>query len=270
MNRNRLRSIARRLLGPRYEMYAELYNTWRGRRKCFATGELRRSVRAMGKFENRYAGRRCVIIGNGPSLKKMDLRFLEDEVAFGLNRIYLLRQEGKVRIDFLVCVNDLVLEQSAEDILKVPEPKFLSSRSAKLFPPRDDVYYLGFLPGYGFSRDPRAGVWEGHTVTFVAMQLAYFMGFSEVVLIGVDHNFAMKGKPNEEILMDRDDESHFAPNYFPPGMRWHLPDLENSEIAYRIAKVAFERDGRRIFDATVGGQLQVFPKVDYRKHFAVK
>jgi tetratricopeptide (TPR) repeat protein len=100
------------------------------------------------------------------------------------------------------------------------------------------------------------------------MQLAYHMGFEEVVLIGVDHRFVTQGDPNQEVVSDGDDPNHFHPGYFGKGVRWHLPDLERSEKSYRMAKQAFEAAGRRILDATVDGHLTVFPKVDYRHHFA--
>ena len=62
--------------------------------------------------------------------------------------------------------------------------------------------------------------------------------------------------------------SHFHPNYFPKGSKWQLPDLLRSEIAYRIARRAFEDNGREIVDATVGGNCPIFEKVDYLSFFA--
>jgi hypothetical protein len=100
------------------------------------------------------------------------------------------------------------------------------------------------------------------------MQIAYYLGFGKVILIGVDHSFATKGSPNTQVVSQSDDPNHFDPQYFGKGFRWQLPDLENSELAYRIAKCQFERDNREIVDATIGGRLQVFPKVDYRTLFA--
>jgi hypothetical protein len=97
------------------------------------------------------------------------------------------------------------------------------------------------------------------------MQLAYFMGFDEVVLIGVDHSFKTKGTPNITVISEGDDEDHFASEYFGKGFRWQLPDLEASEIAYMKAKEAFEADGRKIIDATIDGKLTVFPKADYEQ-----
>ena len=63
------------------------------------------------------------------------------------------------------------------------------------------------------------------------------------------------------------DDNHFHPNYFPKGYKWQSPDLLRSEIAYGLAKEAFEMDGRKIFDATIGGKCEVFEKIDYEVLF---
>ena len=93
------------------------------------------------------------------------------------------------------------------------------------------------------------------------MQLAYYMGFKQVILIGVDHNFTTKGTPNTTVTSAGDDPNHFNPGYFGKGFRWQLPDLDTSEIAYQMAREAYHKDGREILDATVDGKLTVFPKV---------
>ena len=97
--------------------------------------------------------------------------------------------------------------------------------------------------------------------------MAFFMGFEEVILIGVDHNFTTQGPANTTIVSSGDDPNHFAPNYFGKGFRWQLPDLEGSERAYILAREAYARAGRRIMDATIGGKLTVFPKVTYDELF---
>jgi hypothetical protein len=105
------------------------------------------------------------------------------------------------------------------------------------------------------------------TVTFVALQLAYHMGFQEVILVGVDHNFVTQGPANAAVVSNGDDPNHFSPNYFGKGFKWQLPDLEGSERAFHQAKAAYEAAGRRVLDATVGGRLSVFPKTTYDSLF---
>jgi hypothetical protein len=99
------------------------------------------------------------------------------------------------------------------------------------------------------------------------MQLAYYMGFSQVVLIGVDHNFKTKGEPNTLVESGGVDPDHFHPDYFGKGVKWQLPDLERSEMAYNLARYQYALAGREILDATVGGKLDVFPKVNYEDIF---
>ena len=93
------------------------------------------------------------------------------------------------------------------------------------------------------------------------------LGFEEVILVGVDHSFETKGRSNTTVVSQGDDPNHFHAGYFGKGFRWQLPDLETSERAYRMAHQAYTRSGRQILDATIGGKLAVFPKVDYDSLF---
>ena len=77
-----------------------------------------------------------------------------------------------------------------------------------------------------------------------------------------------RGPANAAVVSNGDDLNHFSPNYFGKGFKWQLPDLEGSERAYRLAKVGYEQAGRKVLDATVGGKLEVFPKVSYPDLFS--
>ena len=223
------------------------------------------SLFRLNKMKNRYHGQRCFIIGNGPSLNKMDLCLLKNEFTIGLNRIYLLFPKMGFTTTFYVAVNKLVIEQCAHEIEKLPMPKFISWHARKSINVTPDMIYIR-SPGSksSFSKNPSSKIWEGSTVTYVAMQIAFYLGFSQVILIGVDHNFTTKGEPHKRVISEGPDPNHFSPDYFNKGFHWQLPDLESSEKAYRLAKQYFEQDGREILDATVEGKLDVFPKVEYQ------
>lgn len=225
-----------------------------------ATG--RRSVARLASLRNRHAGERCVIVGNGPSLKEMDLSLLRSEVTFGLNRGYLLFEKLGFAPTYLVAINVHVVEQFADEILAEPSTIFVSWHARRWLPQGHRAILVRPAPGPAFSTDPARGIWGGATVTYAAMQLAYHMGFAEVVLIGVDHSFTTPGPAHQLVTSTGDDPNHFDPSYFGKGVRWELPNLDLSEVAYRLARRAYEADGRRIVDATVGGKLTVFPKVD--------
>jgi hypothetical protein len=230
----------------------------------------RASRTRLTELKDSHRGERCFIIGNGPSLQRTDLSKLRDEYTFGLNRIYLLFPELGFSTTFLVTVNWLVLEQCADEILSIPSIKFLPWTFRKRLNPNilgNTVFVQSERGDKVFTPDARKSLWTGATVTYVAMQLAFHMGFEQVVLVGVDHSFSTGGKAHTEVVSQGDDPNHFSPEYFGKGFRWNLPDLETSEIAYQMARQAYESAGREIVDATIGGKLTIFPKVDYLSLF---
>jgi hypothetical protein len=229
----------------------------------------KQSRKGLEAFHNVHQGKRCFILGNGPSLKQTDLSKLRNEYTFGMNRIYLAFDELGFQTSYYVSVNDLVIEQCAKEILNLNLPRFVSWRAGKKWlSNQEDLFFLyTTYTEPKFAKDIRNRLWESATVTYVALQLAYYMGFEEAILIGVDHNFETKGKANTTVVSQGDDPNHFHPEYFGKGFRWQLPDLEMSEIGYRMAKKAFENDGRKVLDATVGGKLTIFNKVEYDQLF---
>ena len=224
---------------------------------------------SLRELYNIHTGERAFIIGNGPSLKQTDLSKLKDEVTFGMNRIYLLFPEIGFESTYFVSINDLVIEQCAEEIAALSMPKFIawhSNRYFQRFPPNMNFLYTTYT-GPQFAYDITRRIWEGATVTNVALQLAFWMGFEQVILIGVDHNFTSKGEANKTVVSDGADPNHFDPRYFGKGFRWQLPDLDTSEIGYAMAKEAYERAGRQVLDATIDGKLTIFTKADYDSLF---
>jgi hypothetical protein len=228
----------------------------------------RASIHKLAELKDLHHGQRCFIIGNGPSLKNTDLTLLRDEYTFGMNRFYLIFPDLGFTSTYYLSVNSLVIEQCAQDIRALPIPKFLSWRSRNLIQPTDDTIFLHTTyTDPKFATHSQARLWEGATVTYVALQLAYHMGFETVILIGVDHSFSTKGQPNTTVVSEGDDPDHFDAKYFGKGFRWQLPDLDTSEVAYCMARDAYQNAGRQVLDATIGGQLIVFPKIEYNSLF---
>jgi hypothetical protein len=199
----------------------------------------------------------------------MDLSFLKRQVCIGLNKIFLGIQRFKFYPRYYVAVNERVLQQASPEIKKLNAVKFIGSRGHRLIPEDALTYHLNTSsPPARFSKDLSFGAHEGWTVTHVALQVAYFLGFREVVIIGMDHRYTYSGAPNETVQLSGPDPNHFSPDYF-SGQSWDNPDLAQSEESYRQAKAVFEAEGRRILDATLNGACTVFQKVDYQSHFRI-
>lgn len=201
---------------------------------------------------NKHEGETCLIIGNGPSLRNVPLAFLQKYLSFGTNRIYLL--DGFTPT-YYCSVNPLVIQQFITDIAQIDAPKFLPESYCF-----DDTCLPLRSSGIAvFSRDASQWIYEGHTVTFVCMQIAWYMGFKNVLLVGVDHSYKFEGNPNEQRVLDGNDPNHFHPDYF-KGKQWNNPDLQRSEHAYKLARTIYESDGRRIINLTPGTKEHVFEK----------
>ena len=195
----------------------------------------------------------------------MDLSLIKDCYTFGLNKIYLMYEKIDLQLNYLVSVNKFVIEQSVAKYNDFHCPIFLSYTACKgLDLTAENIYRIHTGNLKGFYPDLRQPINEGYTVTFVAAQIAYFMGFEKVYLIGVDHSFKQQGRANEVQTLEADDENHFDPRYF-AGNQWQLADLKNSEEAYKRARDFNKKNGRFVYDATVGGKLTVFEKVDFQE-----
>jgi len=220
-------------------------------------------------FRDQHRGERCVLVCNGPSLNRMDLGFLRNETVFGLNKIHLGLERFGFYPRYLVAVNDKVIRQSAAAYRAMTAIKFLSESCADAVPENAFTFHIRTegLPDR-FYRDIAEGVRGGHTVTHAAFQIIRYMGFEEVIVIGMDHNFSSSGRPNEELHMQGDDPNHFSPAYF-RDQKWDAPNLAESEISYRVSRQVFEEEGRRIVDATLAGACDIFDKADYRSLFGL-
>jgi hypothetical protein len=228
--------------------------------------------RKLLSLRNRYKGRRVFIIGNGPSLRNTDVSLLKDEITIGCNGIFLMYDHMGFLPTFYTVEDRLVAEDRADIINRM-------TGTIKIFPldlkyclkPYKDTIYVNFLREYpGFPKltdNFESHVYWGGTVTLLNIQLAYYLGVREVYLIGIDHNYHPPSQADEQrgtvITSHTDDVNHFHPDYFGLGYRYHDPRVDRMEAAYQKAREFFEAHGGIIYNATVGGNLEVFQRIDY-------
>ena len=218
------------------------------------------------KLSNIYKGKKAVIVCNGPSLKKIDFSMLEEVYTFGLNKINLLPDQFNFKPSSIVAVNPYVIEQNKDFYSSTNTPLFLDAMSSKnLAKKRENINLIHSCDFPYFSRDCSLSIFQGFTVTYVALQLAYYMGFTKVGIVGMDHNFHAEGYPNALVKSNGNDKGHFDSNYFPKESIWQFPDLKASEHYYNIANLCYEKSGRKIFNASTSSDLNIFQKIMLKK-----
>ena len=232
------------------------------------------SIRKLKNLRNSHLGERCFIIGNGPSLKPEDLDMLKDEFCFAANRIDRIYDSTQWRPTFY-CTQDLTIIQNYRDIitqLQAPYKLMVYSGSRKtgyigkaMYTPFSGPYNYPEPPI--FSEDISESIGEGYTVTYTAMQVAAYMGFKELVLLGVDHNFPMDMTPDGKVIVNKDAKEHF---YGSNEIRNHYPMLYKVDLTFETAKAYAQQHGIQILNATRGGKLEIFERVELESLFPKK
>lgn len=229
-------------------------------------------------FKNIHGGKRCFIIGNGPSLSISDLELLKNEYTFGCNLIFQCFDKTDWRPTYysFIDVNGIrTTFDTKEKLLNVLAEcgsAFVRGTSS-LYQYRDDediknLYYMNMVYSpseeqFDFSDDCAKQVYMGYTVTYTMIQLAVYMGFKEIYLIGIDHNFSKiinsDGTVHDGTINKANEHSNILGNYnLPNGTEVYK--LENS---YLSAKKYAEGLGVKIYNSTRGGKLEIFERKDF-------
>ena len=226
--------------------------------------------RSLKRLRNRYQGKRCFVMGNGPSLRKTDVTLLRNEVTIASNGIFLLFDEMGYKPTFLTVEDRLVAEDRATELNSIEGTQKIFPRDLDYCLKSDQwTLYVNFARGYeGFPKFSdaldRIAYWGG-TVSVLNLQLAYHLGCDPIYLIGFDHSYTVPAGVRESpiIMSESEDPNHFHPDYFGKGYRWHDPQISRMEAGYQACKSFLESHGIRVYNATVGGKLEIFDRVAY-------
>ena len=120
---------------------------------------------------------------------------------------------------------------------------------------------------FGFSDDITKGIFNSSTCMYTAAQIAVYMGFSEICLIGVDHSFRISQNNQGQIVVDENARDYFSDKYNADRENLYIPNTEKSTLTYLAMKHHCDTRGVRVFNATRGGKLEVFPRVDFDSLF---
>ena len=237
------------------------------------------------KLKNKFNGQRCFILGNGPSLNKINLSYLKNEKSFAVNGIFYKTEETGYRPTFYVVEDQHVMKDNLHEIKEFQPQKsgyrFFSSRYRYQIPQDKNTLFINLNRGFyepkspyyeipRFSSDASYRIYCGQSVTIMNLQLAFWLGFKDVYMVGMDFNYDIPNSAKIDgnvIESTEDDVNHFHPDYFGKGKKWHDPKLNNVMKNFQLCKLMYELDGRNIYNATVGGKLELFERVDYQSLF---
>jgi hypothetical protein len=229
-------------------------------------------------YKDKYKGQRCFLVGNGPSLTIADLEKLKGEICFGCNYIFKIFDRTNWRPDFICFSETVVARTAAKELAKANIPLFtthIADRHLNIDPDR----YV-----YVYSKEPNPYYVNGNmleyyvtsfaTVMTYMIEWAFYMGFSEIYLLGVDCTNSHTADKSGHFIKDYHDEkitrleSGRAKRFFGSVHRrqeygqWMIDKAFN---AYGVIKEYADQNGYRVYNATRGGALEVFERVDLDK-----
>lgn len=227
--------------------------------------------RSIRNFCDIHTGRRCFIIGNGPSLNVHDLDTLArtGDITFAFNRIFYIFEKTIWRPTYYMSQDDKILANSWQEIAKIQaKAKFVPIQMKWYFniPIKNVIFYNQRTKNEIhplFSEDVSVYVGNGATVVFTAIQFAVYMGIKEIYLIGVDHHFRTSRTADGKIVVDQTAKDYFTDEYNRDKDQLPIPSTELSTYTFIAAKEYADAHGIRIFNATRGGKLEVYPRVDF-------
>lgn len=216
------------------------------------------SVHRLRSLKNACKGKRCFIVGNGPSLRSEDLRLLHErgEFTFACNSLIRLFEEIPFRPSFYFAQDNKIILDNKELINSYTGTKFIKAHYARRYHLPGVTYYNMRLNPKGFSKNIPLVVYSGQTVVYSMIQFAVYMGFSEIYLIGVDCNYS---PGNTTISAD----SYFDKRLFNGKRHYAPPEVNTNLLAYECARDECKKMGVNILNASRGGKLEIFSRVDF-------
>lgn len=217
----------------------------------------------IAKLKNIYKGKRCFIVATGPSLKVNDLDILykNHEKCISMNRIYNIFPKTKWRPDYYVIEDYKMIEDLAEELAELPLSYKFVAKEPQAYWEQDKAktsIKINMITGefnnrnIRFSKNVERCLYNGRTVTYACLQLAVYMGFTEIYLLGVDFNYS------SDIYAETNHFEGYQNHY--KDIRLNQVNLEKQLYAYRKAKEMAETKKIKIINVTRGGKLEVFER----------
>lgn len=241
------------------------------------------STAQLRNFHDKHKGEKCFVIGNGPSLTIEDLDAICQSgfVSFASNMIFGCYDKTKWRPEYYFIIDGIGIsetfrERKTLEYVAQNCQYFFSRSSSELAQWVQEIpnlilfkAVLSNLTGeFGFSSDCSEKVYTGYTVTYAMLQMAVYMGFKEIYLLGMDHSFSVERGKDGKVVEKKNVRNHSE--IIKNDRLWGVSEIEEVTKAYMAAKAYADAHNVKIMNATRGGKLEVFERINIDQLFCEK
>lgn len=257
-----------------YYFFLAHINAIKGKRKIS-----KNNIEQIKRYKGIHKGQRCFIVGTGPSLNVNDLDMIKNEISFTVNTGYKAYAKTDWRANYYVTMDD---SQKAADFLieaisgnhkyegvfcdalskacideKVVTKLPTSAANVFLFNTVWNRMWPKLFPIAQFSNDISKKIYCGKTVVYACIQIAAYMGFSEIYLLGVDCDYDKKVTHSELASYSISEQDKKRAINSGVLMRSQFNVLAKNISQYNV----------KVYNATRGGALEAFPRVRLEEVF---
>ncbi len=224
------------------------------------------NIEKLKTFQDKHMGERCFIIGNGPSLDANDLDKLKNEVTFAFNSVYLIFKKTEWRPTYYMLADQNCYMNIGEEInTSIRSYKFIGANCKKYGRIiKDATYFYTKLSlnsdNPKFSDNALKYFYDGYTISYFAIQMAVYMGFKEIILLGMDCRYKKEVGEKGEIIENDQERNYFSEKYQKDKK---MVNTYKMISAYKSAEKYANNNGIMIYNATRGGNLDVFDRIEF-------
>ena len=239
----------------------------------YLNGDYQKSRKKILQYKDKYKGKKCFVIGNGPSLTPEDLTKIKEKgiKTFASNKVYRIFESTEWRPDFYAMVDESVADKECiiQNNKFECEAKFFRRGGWYVYHNIENAIYMNswysrkFLDSPAFSEEISEGVYTIATVTYVLLQIARYMGFSEIYLLGMDNKYKYGMTKDGVVFRNENVLSYFGEVDKNEDLPKTAPATWELDLAYEYADKYSRDHGFRIYNATRGGFLEKFERVSF-------
>lgn len=260
------------LLGQKVANFAySTYNTL-AKVKYFFSVNVKKIIKKNKQFKNKHAGERCFILGLGPSLKNNNLELIKNEKVFALNSFYKYLEGASIEPDYYFMIDNLFHGENIDEVRIVKErykktefffnirgkkaiEKHLSSDSKN----NSNYLYSKLIQNGDLIKcDAAKNMTAAMNVVLACIQIAIYMGFKEIYLLGCDFNYIATNFKQYHCYDEKHDPE-FLPSQLPISLRNQAATIEHHNALEKFSK----KVGVKIYNATTGSYIPSYEFIKY-------
>ena len=239
-------------------------------------------------LRNKFQNKNCYILGNAPSINNHDLLKLQNESTFVVNSFFAHQDFDKIQPKFYVFAdadlwnfedpeisvwwNQLLDKSVNKEIIFFLPIELKNTFVAKKLV-HEKVHFLDlslpFKTKNAQQFDIIYPVNSVQNVLILCIQIAMYLGFSKIYLLGADHDWLSHFGNEQRHFYNSNSDEQQVQNVGSQGYpyNWWLNAVNTMFQQYKVVDAVANDKNIKIFNASESGLLDIYPQIRFLDTF---